>query len=111
MATPTTKGSSRLKASIAAPISFRKQRLILAASSDDNGGHRRVFEKPFRGVLIITPIAHLSVTAGFRQAAVSISTFIVAGPRRSVSIVIDGYWRAMEQLEKDVSDCSTALQC
>src|SRR6516165_2753557 len=77
MATPTTKGSSWLKASIAAPVSFRKQRLILAASSDDNGGERRVFEKPFRGVFIITPIAHLSVTAGFRRAAVSISSFIV----------------------------------
>src|SRR6516162_4547777 len=66
MATPTTKGSSWLKASIAAPISFRKQRLIFAASSDDNGGERRVFEKPFRGVFIMIPIAHLSVTAGFR---------------------------------------------
>src|SRR6516162_9022813 len=77
MATPTTKGSSWLKASIAAPISFRKQRLIFAASSDDNGGERRVFEKPFRGVFIMIPIAHLSITAGFRRAAVNISCFIV----------------------------------
>src|SRR6516165_8664454 len=77
MATPTTKGSSWLKASIAAPISFRKQRLIFAASSDDNGGERRVFEKPFRGVFIMMPIAHLSVVAGFRWAVVNISCFIV----------------------------------
>src|ERR1700730_3460287 len=49
---------------------------MLAASSEDKGGERRVFEKPFRGVLIITPIAHLSVTAGFRQGEVSISSFI-----------------------------------
>jgi hypothetical protein len=47
------------------------------ASSCDSGGERRVFEEPARGALIITPIAHLSVTAEFRRAEVSISSFIV----------------------------------
>src|SRR6516164_2383807 len=88
IATPTTKGSSWLKASIAAPISFRKQRLILAASSDDNGGERRVFEKPFRGVFVITPIAHLCVIAGFRRAAVNISCFIVCVHGERISVCL-----------------------
>jgi hypothetical protein len=39
-------------------------------------GLRRVFEKPFRGVLIIMPIAHLSVRERFRLVEVSMSSFI-----------------------------------
>src|SRR6516164_3422497 len=85
MATPITKGSTWLKASIAPLVSFKKQRLILAASSNENGGERRVFEKPFRGVLITMPIAHLSFTAGFLQAEVSISNFIVCVPGAHIS--------------------------
>src|SRR5215469_16095593 len=50
---------------------------MLAASSADNGGQSRVFEKPFRGVFIIMPIAHLPVTAKFRRPEVSFSSFIV----------------------------------
>src|ERR1700730_14907422 len=62
---------------MAAVVSFRKQQLIFAASSCDSGGERRVFENPARGALIIMPIAHLSVTVGFRRPEVSISSFIV----------------------------------
>src|SRR5262249_53818625 len=73
---------------IAALRSFRKQRLIFAASSADNGGERRVFEKPFRGVFIITPIAHLFVRAGFRRAAVNISSFIVCLHGEPISVCL-----------------------
>jgi hypothetical protein len=76
IATPTTKGSSWLNVSMDAQVSLRKQRLMLAPSSDDSGGDRRVFEKPFRGVLIIMPIAHLSVRERFRLVEVSISSFM-----------------------------------
>jgi hypothetical protein len=58
-------------------VSFKKQRLMLAASSGENGGQRRVLERPFRGVLIIIPIAHLPTSAGFLQAGLKISGFIL----------------------------------
>src|SRR5208282_3595360 len=81
-------GSFWLKASIAAVVSFRKQRLIFAASSCDSGGERRVFENPARGALIIMPIAHLSVTSGFRRPEVSISSFIVCIHGECISVFL-----------------------
>jgi hypothetical protein len=61
---------------MAALLSLRKQRLISVASSDCNGGESRVFEKPFRGVLIMMAIAHLPLKTEFLEPGVKISGFI-----------------------------------
>src|ERR1700747_1571514 len=61
---------------MAALVSLRKQRLISAASSDCNGGERRVFEKPFRGVLIMMATAHLPEKTELLEPGVKISGFI-----------------------------------
>ncbi len=45
-------------------------------------------ENPARGALIIMPIAHLSVTSGFRRPEVSISSFIVCIHAERISVFL-----------------------
>ena len=61
---------------MAALVSLKKQRLISAASSDCKGGERRVFERPFRGVLMMMAIAHLPLKTEFLEPGVKISGLI-----------------------------------